>query len=107
MSAPGAGQGFEVNLADLERCANQSVQQMIAALDQVLAAWPSDPVPMIEAPGTAAGSDLVIAVQGLNGRLLERQRHGREATAATRQALLDIHDVYRRADQQTGASYGG
>ena len=79
---------------------------MIAALDQALAAWPIDPVPMVEAPGTAAARELLLAVQGLNGRLLDRQQRGRGITAATRQALLDIHALYQRADQQTGASYG-
>ncbi|MFC5141993.1 hypothetical protein ACFPK1_27415 [Actinomycetospora rhizophila] len=106
MTGPGAGQGFEVDMADLQRCADQSMQQMITALDQALAAWPIDPVPMVEAPGTAAARDLLLAVQGLNGRLLDRQQRGRGATVETRQALLDIHALYQRADQQTGASYG-
>lgn len=106
MTGPGADQGFEVDLADLQRCADQSMPQMIAAFDRALAAWPSQPVPLVEAPGSAAATDLVLAVQGLNGRLLERQQRGRDIVVETRQALVDIHAVYQRADQQTGASYG-
>jgi hypothetical protein len=108
MSAgPTPGQGFEVSLDELAACANDSLRGMVTALDQALAVWPSEPVPVINPPGTAGGRDLVLALQGLNGLLLDRQRRGRDATAVTQQALVDIHTAYQRADQQVGGSFGG